>query len=59
MQPARRPWVVIILLIVIAGVLGWLASADPAGTVRYWVLVAVGIVAAAFGGYLAFRRRTR
>lgn len=50
---------VIILLVVIAGVLGWLASAEPAGSVRYWVLVAVGVVTAAFGGYLAFRRRMR
>ena len=56
---APRPWIVVIVLVVIAGVLGWLASAEPAGSVRYWVLVAVGVVAAAFGGYLAFRRRTR
>jgi hypothetical protein len=59
LRPASRPWVVIILLVVLAGVLGWLASAEPVGSVRYWVLVAVGIVAAAFGGYLALRRRMR
>jgi hypothetical protein len=59
LRPAPRPWLVIIVLVIIAGVLGWLASAEPAGSVRYWVLVAVGIAAAAFGGYLAFRRRMR
>jgi hypothetical protein len=58
-RPAPRPWLVIIVLIAIAAVLGWLASGEPAGTVRYWLLVAVGIVAAAFAGYLAWRRRLR
>jgi hypothetical protein len=55
--PVTRPWLVIALLLAIAAVLGWLASAEPAGTVRQVIFGIVGLVALLWGGHLAWHGR--
>ena len=55
--PVTRPWLLIAILIVIAAVLGWLASAEPAGTVRQIIFALVGLGAVLWGGHLGWHGR--
>jgi hypothetical protein len=54
-QPSARPWPMIVLLVVVAVVLGWLASTEPAGSVRQIVYAVIGVVALAASGAIAWR----
>lgn len=49
-----RPWLLIVVLFVIAAVLGWLAWSEEPGTIRQILLAIVGLAAAAWGGHLAY-----
>ncbi|MFO7303153.1 MAG: hypothetical protein DIU54_012125 [Acidobacteriota bacterium] len=51
-SPAR-PWLVVVLLVAAAGVLGWLAAGEVAGSVRQIVYAAAGLALLAAGGWLA------
>lgn len=54
-RPAvSRPWLLIVVLMVIAAVLGWLAWSEEPGAIRQILLAAVGLAAAAWGGHLAY-----
>jgi hypothetical protein len=55
--PATRPWLMIGVLLAVAAVLGWFASAEPAGTVRQIVFGLVGLAALLWGGHLAWHGR--
>ena len=55
--PVTRPWLLIAILIVIAAVLGWLASAEPAWPGRRSIFALVGLVALLWGGHLAWHGR--
>ena len=57
--PVTRPWILIAVLLAIAVALGWLASDEPAGSVRQIVLAIVGLVALLWSGHLAWRGRRR
>lgn len=52
--PVTRPWLMIVVLFVIAAALGWLASSEPAGTLRQIALAIVGLASAAWAGHLAY-----
>ena len=54
---APRPWLLALLLVVAAGVLGWLAAAEPVGSVRQIVLGLIGLVLLVWGGWLAIGPR--
>jgi hypothetical protein len=55
-KPAvTRPWLLVLVLMAIAVVLGWLASTEPPGTLRQIIFAVVGLAAAAWGGDLAWR----
>jgi len=54
-----RPWLLIVALAIVAGILGWFASAEPAGSVRQVVLAIVGLAVLAWGGHLAWHGRRR
>lgn len=55
--PVTRPWLMIVVLLALAAVLGWFASAEPAGTVRQIVFGLVGLAALLWGGHLAWHGR--
>ena len=57
--PVERPWLMIALLLVIAAVLGWFASAEPAGTMRQIAFAVVGCALMLWGGLLAWHGRRR
>jgi hypothetical protein len=57
--PVVRPWILIALLTLVAIVLGWLASSEPAGSVRQLVLAAIGLVALLWSGHLVWHGRRR
>lgn len=54
-----RPWLLIVVLLAIAAVLGWLASSEPPGSIRQILLAAVGLASAAWGGHLAWHGKKR
>jgi uncharacterized membrane protein HdeD (DUF308 family) len=54
---APRPWAIVVVLVVIAAVCGWLASAEPAGTAWQIVLAGFGVAALLGGVVLTLRRR--
>lgn len=54
-----RPWLLILALALIAGMLGWLATAEPPGTVRQVVFALVGLAALLWGGHLAWHGRRK
>lgn len=54
-----RPWLLIVALALIAAVLGWLASAEPPGTVRQIIFAIVGLAALLWGGHLAWHGRKK
>jgi hypothetical protein len=47
------------ILAAIAVVLGWLASAEPAGSARQVALAVIGVIALLWGGYVAWHGRRR
>lgn len=49
-----RPWLLIVVLFALAGVMGWLAALEPSGDVRQILLAVVGLAAVAWGGHLAW-----
>jgi hypothetical protein len=49
-----RPWLLIVVLLTIAAVLGWLAIDEPAGTLRQYLFGGVALGSVAWGGHLAY-----
>lgn len=50
---ATKPWLLVVLAVCIAAVLGWLAVSSPAGSMSQIAFAALGAVAASVGGWFA------
>lgn len=54
--PKPRPWLVIVVLLLVSAVLGWFASVDVAGSLRQVAVIVSASLAAVLAAYLALRR---
>ena len=54
--PKARPWLVIVVLLLVSAVLGWFASVDVAGSLRQVAVIILAALAAVLAAYLALTR---
>ncbi len=55
--PRRTPWLLVVLLLVVAVGLGWLSAGSPAASLRQIALAIVAVVTGAGAVFVLVRRR--